>query len=66
MTATERHMISLLRATLTSRAAYEGKKVDSAKFKAFYQYLLSAYAEQTTLTILQAINKFIAGVTYDQ
>lgn len=48
-----------------SSFTYEGKKVDSAKFKAFYQYLLSAYAEQIYLDDLTGDNKFIAGVTYD-
>ena len=48
-----------------SSFTYEGKKVDSAKFKAFYQYLLSAYAEQIYLDDLTDDNKFIAGVTYD-
>ena len=36
-----------------------------AKCKAFYQYLLSAYAEQIYLDDLTGDNKFIAGVTYD-
>ena len=48
-----------------SSFTYEGKEVDSAKFKAFYQYLLSAYAEQIYLDDLTGDNKFIAGVTYD-
>ena len=48
-----------------SSFTYEGKEVDSAKFKAFYQYLLSAYAEQIYLDDLTDDNKFIAGITYD-
>ena len=48
-----------------SSFTYDGKEVDSAKFKAFYQYLLSAYAEQIYLDDLTGDNKFIAGVTYD-
>ena len=48
-----------------SSFTYEGKEVDPAKFKAFYQYLLSAYAEQIYLDDLTGDNKFIAGVTYD-
>lgn len=45
--------------------SYGGKEVDSAKFKSFYQYLLSAYAEQIYLDDLTDDNKFIAGITYD-
>lgn len=48
-----------------SSFTYDGKEVDSAKFKSFYQYLLSAYAEQIYLDDLTDDNKFIAGVTYD-
>ncbi len=48
-----------------SSFSYDGKEVDSAKFKAFYQYLLSAYAEQIYLDDLTDDNKFIAGITYD-
>ena len=48
-----------------SSFSYDGKEVDSAKFKAFYQYLLSAYAEQIYLDNLTDDNKFIAGITYD-
>lgn len=48
-----------------SSFSYDGKEVDSAKFKAFYQYLLSAYAEQIYLDDLTDGNKFIAGITYD-
>ena len=45
--------------------SYDGKEVDAAKFKSFYQYLLSAYAEQIYLDDLTDDNKFIAGITYD-
>ena len=48
-----------------SSFTYDGKEVDSAKFKSFYQYLLSAYAEQIYIEDLTDDNKFIAGVTYD-
>ena len=48
-----------------SSCTYDGKEVDSAKFKSFYQYLLSAYAEQIYIEDLTDDNKFIAGVTYD-
>ena len=48
-----------------SSFSYDGKEVDAAKFKAFYQYLLSAYAEQIYLDDLTDDNKFIAGITYD-
>ncbi len=48
-----------------SSFSYDGKEVDSAKFKSFYQYLLSAYAEQIYLDDLTDDNKFIAGITYD-
>lgn len=48
-----------------STFTYNDKAVDSAKFKSFYQYLLSAYAEQIYLDDLTDDNKFIAGVTYD-
>ena len=49
----------------SSSFSYDGKEVDSAKFKSFYQYLLSAYAEQIYLDDLTDDNKFIAGITYD-
>lgn len=45
--------------------SYDGKEIDAAKFKSFYQYLLSAYAEQIYLDDLTDDNKFIAGITYD-
>lgn len=45
--------------------SYDGKEVDAAKFKSFYQYLLSAYAEQIYIDDLTDDNKFIAGITYD-
>lgn len=48
-----------------SSFSYDGKEVDAAKFKSFYQYLLSAYAEQIYLDDLTDDNKFIAGITYD-
>ena len=49
----------------SSSFTYDGKEIDSAKFKTFYQYLLSAYAEQIYLDDLTDDNKFIAGITYD-
>lgn len=48
-----------------SSFTYDGKEIDASKFKTFYQYLLSAYAEQIYLDDLTDDNKFIAGVTYD-
>lgn len=45
--------------------SYDGKEIDAAKFKSFYQYLLSAYAEQIYLDDLTDDNKFIASITYD-
>lgn len=48
-----------------SSFTYDGKEVDSAKFKSFYQYLLSAYAEKIYIDDLTDDNKFIAGITYD-
>ncbi len=44
---------------------YNGETLDSAKFKSFYQYLLSAYAEEIYLEPLTADNKFVGSFTYD-
>ena len=48
-----------------SSFTYNGTEIDSARFKTFYQYLLSAYAEQIYNEELTEENKFIAGFTYD-
>ena len=47
-----------------SSFTYNGTELDPARFKTFYQYLLSAYAEQIYNEELTDENKFIAGFTY--
>ncbi|MBQ2798894.1 MAG: DUF4340 domain-containing protein [Ruminiclostridium sp.] len=44
---------------------YNGKTVERAKFTSFYQYLLSAYAEEIYNEPLTPDNKFVGGFTYD-
>lgn len=44
---------------------HNGKTVERAKFTSFYQYLLSAYAEEIYNDPLTPDNKFIGGFTYD-
>ncbi|MBE6881060.1 MAG: DUF4340 domain-containing protein [Ruminococcaceae bacterium] len=48
-----------------SKIEYNGEVVNRAKFKDFYQYLLSAYAEEIYIEDLTPDNKFVAGFTYD-
>ncbi len=48
-----------------SSFTYGDKEIEEARFKVFYQYLLSAYAEKIYLEELTEENKFVAGFTYD-
>ena len=48
-----------------SSIEYNGEAIDMAKFKEFYQYLLSAYAEEIYIEPLTPDNKFVGGFTYD-
>ncbi len=44
---------------------YNGEELKAANFKSFFQYLLSAYAEEIYNDPLTAENKFVCGFTYD-
>ena len=44
---------------------YDGKEIDSTKFRTFYQFLLSTYAEEMYIEPLTDENKFMGGFTYD-
>lgn len=48
-----------------SSFALNGEKIDSAKFKSFYQYLISAAAEELYLEDIKDTDTFVATITYD-
>lgn len=48
-----------------SKIEYNGETISRSKFKDFYQYLLSAHAEEIYIDPLTPDNKFVGGFTYD-